>query len=590
MRVMNGMVILMKIRSWILKILRKVGVLQMLYTADFETTTDPQDCRVWAWGVCSIDDPDEFIYGNCMDDFMYYCEKAKNSRFYFHNLKFDGEFIISWLLTNGYQHITDKSQAADKTFTTLISDTGQFYTMTVYFRILRTKKVKVTFYDSLKVLPFSVKNVAKAFGLHIEKLEIDYHQIRAKGHRLSPLEVLYLHNDVKIMALALQQLFKENLTAMTTGSNALRDYKDTLGRFKFDRVFPIPAYDADIRQAYKGGFTWLQPELAGKEIGEGIVLDVNSLYPAVMKKQMPYGEGRYYDGKHPGNRLYNLYVQMLRCQFKLKPRHIPTIQLKSNLSFIPTEYITDSGDLEVTLCLTSIDLELFFAHYDVFNLEYVSGWMFKSTTGLFDEYIDKWVDIKIQAGRDNNKGKRTLAKLMLNSLYGKFALNPNVRSRIPFMEDGIVMYALGEKELRDPIYIPVGAFITAWARWTTITAAQRCYDRFIYADTDSLHLTGTSLPEDLEIHDYKLGAWKHEGVFKQAKYIRAKTYMEYIKEPKDPEDSYQWKITCAGMPDSCHPFVDFDNFKTGSQFPGKLMPLHVPGGIILMETDYTIRK
>ena len=26
------------------------------FTADFETTTDKDDLRIWAWGVCNIDD------------------------------------------------------------------------------------------------------------------------------------------------------------------------------------------------------------------------------------------------------------------------------------------------------------------------------------------------------------------------------------------------------------------------------------------------------------------------------------------------------------------------------------------------------
>ena len=30
------------------------------YTADFETTTNPDDLRVWAWGVSDIDNPNNF--------------------------------------------------------------------------------------------------------------------------------------------------------------------------------------------------------------------------------------------------------------------------------------------------------------------------------------------------------------------------------------------------------------------------------------------------------------------------------------------------------------------------------------------------
>ena len=54
---------------------------------------------------------------------------------------------------------------------------------------------------------------------------------------------------------------------------------------------------------------------------------------------------------------------------------------------------------------------------------------------------------------------------MLNSLYGKFATNPDITPKLPYLkEDGSVGYRLGEKETRDPVYTPMGCFITAWAR------------------------------------------------------------------------------------------------------------------------------
>jgi len=73
----------------------------------------------------------------------------------------------------------------------------------------------------------------------------------------------------------------------------------------------------------------------------------------------------------------------------------------------------------VCLVLTNIDLKLFLEHYNVYDLEYVSGWKFKSIQGIFTDYIDKWISRKNEATITGNKGQRTLAKLMLNSLYRK---------------------------------------------------------------------------------------------------------------------------------------------------------------------------
>lgn len=554
----------------------------MLFTADFETTTDPLDCRVWACGICSIDETHSFKYGNSLEWFIEFAKNNIGSTFYFHNLKFDGEFILCYLFEHGYKYITDRKKLKTKTFTTLISDKGQFYSLEICFNKDEDKTEKITIYDSLKILPFSVEAIAKGFNLPISKLEIDYDEKREIGHILTPQEIDYLRNDVEIMSRALLTLFNQDLRQMTQGSNALYDYKKIVGKKNFSKWFPIPDYDFDVRQSYKGGFTYCDPRRQGQDIGEGIVLDVNSLYPSVMYYQpLPYGEGIFFEGKYKPDKLYNLYVQMFTCQFELKENYIPTIQLKNNLSFMPTAYLSSSEDEEVTMCLTSVDLELFFEHYHVYNITWHSGWKFKSTTGLFKEYIDKWNAVKMESTLNGNKAMRTLAKLMLNALYGKFALNPNVQSKIPYYDNGIIKYTLGEKETRNPIYIPVGTFITAWARHKTITSAQKVYDRFLYADTDSLHLIGTEIPKGLEVDPVKLGAWKHESTFTRARFVRQKTYIEEIDG--------ELNITCAGMPSRCYKHVTWENFIAGSSFKGKLQFTHVQGGIVLKDIDFTIK-
>jgi DNA polymerase elongation subunit (family B) len=557
----------------------------MIFTADFETTTQKDDCRVWAYALCEVGNTDNFLWGNSIDDLIEWCENYDQPlTLYFHNLKFDGEFILNWLFRNGYKLIKDSEDKQPRTFSTLISDHGEFYSIEIYFyqKGKRWKKVKIL--DSLKVLPLSVAAIAKAFKLPIIKLEIDYTEYREIGHELTEQEIAYIKNDVTIVALALEILFKQNLKKMTTGANALNEYKEIVGKKTFERLYPKPFYDSDIRQSYRGGFTYLNPKYKEKDIGEGIVLDVNSLYPSVMYyNELPYGEGIFFEGKYEEDNNYNLYVQMLSCQFRLKENHIPTIQLKNNLSFNPVEYLTSSGGDIITMCMTSVDLKLFFDQYDVWDIEYYSGWKFRSKKGMFKDYIDKWNSVKVEATKEGNGALRTIAKLMLNSLYGKFATNPVGRSKYPYLgDDGIVHYAVGLEEDREPVYIPMGAFITAWARNKTIRSAQAVYDRFVYADTDSLHLIGTEEPKGLDISPIDLGAWKHESTFTRARFLRQKSYIEEIDGVL--------KITCAGMPSSCHKYVTWDNFHTGNEFPGKLKITHTPGGIVLQESPHTLRE
>lgn len=553
----------------------------MLLTADFETTTNEDDCRVWAYGVSEIGRPDNFTYGNNIDDFMEYARKSKNSTFYFHNLKFDGDFLMIWLFENGFTHVTDRKDLVTKTFTTLISNQGQFYSMKIVFKKQGKRSTHITIFDSLKILPFSVNQIARGFNLPMAKGEIDYHTYRKVGHELTDEEIEYIRLDVEIVASALDVLFKQGLDKMTQGSNALFDYIRTVSRRKFEQWFPIPDYDHDIRQSYRGGFTYLNPKYQGIDVEDGIVLDVNSLYPSVMHGEvLPYGEGIYFEGEYEEDSFYNLYVQAFSCQFELKEGHIPTIQLKNNLAFVPTDYLSDSGDEDVIMYMTNIDLQLFKEHYHVYNIEYLSGWKFKSTDKLFKEYIDKWSDIKIQSKIEGNYSMYVLSKLMLNALYGKFALNPNVQSKIPYYDDGMIKFYDGEKDTRDPLYIPVGAFVTSYAREKTIRAAQSVYDRFIYADTDSLHLIGKEVPSNLDIDDLELGKWSHESTFTRARFLRQKSYIEEIDG--------KLEITCAGLPDSCHQFVTWENFHEGVSYEGKLQARRVKGGIVLKETTFNI--
>lgn len=564
------------------------------FTADFETATWARDeTWVWAWALCDIEEPSHVEVGNSIDDFFKRIKKESNPYIYFHNLKFDGEFILYYLMKNGFEHVESKEKR-NNTFSTLISDMGLFYSIEVYFEVGKKTK-KVTFIDSLKIINQSVESMPKTFKIEENKLEIDYNAPREKGHILTGEEEAYIKNDVVIVAKALSYLFNMGLTKMTAGSNALSEYKEITRLNRFRSLYKPLSYDIDkdIRRAYRGGFTYLNPVYKNKEVKEGEVLDVNSLYPSVMYKEMlPFGEPFFYEGEYVEDKVYPLYIQRLTCSFKIKEGKIPTIQIKHS-RFVDNEYLTDSGDEPVALTLTSVDLKLFLEQYDVWDLHYESGWKFKAMRGLFTEYIDKWIKVKNEATISGNKGIRQVAKIMLNSLYGKFATSLDVQSKIPYLEGDIVKYRLGEKNTKDGVYLPMGAFITAYARDKTIRTSQSIkdysikkygIDMYCYSDTDSIHtiLPIEELKQFCEIDDVELGKWKHESHFERAKFIRQKTYLEEIDG--------EIQITCAGLPQRCYDQVTWDNFKEGMKVDGKLTFTHVKGGVILKETEFTIKE
>jgi hypothetical protein len=590
------------------------------YVADFETTIPREDdanpsTRVWHWGVTEIGNPSYFAQGTDLDDFMDWCYYSYgNNIVYFHNLRFDAEFIIHHLFEAGYRH-SEKKEA--KTFNTLITRMGQFYSLEIIYEKKGKKVKKITFYDSLKKLPFKVEQIAKAFKLPMKKLDIDYKKERPPGYKPTKEEVDYLKNDVQIVAAALDIQFQQDLVKMTVASDAMHSFKDTLDT-DFENEFPVLPLNVDdmIRKSYRGGFTYLNPKYANVDVGAGVVFDVNSLYPSVMyDRPLPHSMPIWYAGKYEPDPEYTLYIQELVCEFKLKPGKIPMLQVKGS-RFQENEYLVSNVDASGNdeperLHLTSVDLELFFEHYDVNmdTIEWVGGFMFREVTGIFKNYIDFWMGVKEANAKERN-ALFTLAKLMLNSLYGKFGSSADKTGKVPYpKDDGSVGYRIPKdddgneiKVFKDPIYTAMASFITAWARDKTIRTAQQVYDRFIYADTDSIHLVGSEFPKNIEVHNSHLGAWKHEGTFKRARFIRQKTYIEQFEGDFgtwDTGKTYRGKrallycprphVTCAGMPEQVKKKVSWRTFKIGFSSNGKLIPDHIKGGIVLRDSEFSIK-
>lgn len=576
------------------------------YTADFETTTDEDDCRVWAYAFATIEDEPQICYGNSIDSFFeFLIELNHNPKVYFHNLKFDGEFIIHYLLSHGFEWVKTKKEATDFSFLTMITGNGLFYKIEVYFKKNKHKSRKVTFLDSLKILNFSVEQIAKDFKLPIQKLKIDYKVKRKVGHILSREEVDYISNDVGIMARALNKTFNLGLNRMTMGSNALNNYKENQPNFK--RIYPNigKEADADIRKTYRGGWTYLNPDYAGVEVGEGCVIDKNSMHPSHMYFDLlPVGRPVYFEGEYKDDLQYPLYVQAFSCSFSLKPNKLPCIQIKNSTFFKINEWLTSSrGDL-VNLCLTSLDLKLFLENYDVYDLTYHGGFKFRAAKGLFTSYIDYWTKQKIEAKKQSNTANYLLSKLLMNSLYGKFGTNPISIEKMPYLEDDVVKYKTMSPETKTPVYIPVATFITAYSRSDIIRNAQKIVDYslrkygknlFVYADTDSLHtlLSKEEIREipGFDLDPYRLGAWDVESEFTRAKFLRQKCYMEEING--------EYSVHIAGLPRKLAKFMDFDKFRIGfnvnelgeevTRGKEKLRYKHVKGGVILTETDFTIK-
>lgn len=575
------------------------------YVLDTETTIEAEP-RVWSWEALEVGDVDHPIRGISINGLIEWLAQAQKV-VYIHNLKFDASYILSYLFQIGFEH-TEERTLNEGEFSTLISDTGVYYVIDIRFE----NGVKCRLLDSYKIIPMKVEDMAKAYGLEFRKLEIDYAKPRPVGYQPTEHEWAYQHADVAILSLSLTHIFNAGLKRITQSSNAMTDYINMTGGKLFRKRFPELSLELDryCRNAYFGGSTQVGERFKGRLLGNGLVFDINSSYPWAMRYcLLPYGEPVYYEGEYVPDDRYPLYIARFSCWFKLKKDHIPCVMGKHMSRFKYDKFLTDSRGEIVEMTLTSIDIALLFDQYDVKCVTWIDGYKFKGSKQLFKDYIDKWYREKEQATISGNKPMRSIAKDMMNKLSGKFGVKPKLWKKVPYY-DGRIRYRLSD-EADEPShkgYVPVIAFITAYGRDKIIRGAQANFERFVYMDTDSLHLLGWEDPVGIEIDDVKLGAFKCENRFVQIKALHAKCYIEEIlcdekekeslirKEVKKEgdfkryEDGYTYtKVTVAGLPANCHEQVTFDNFKVGAIYTGKLRPDMTSNGILLKETTFEIK-
>ena len=182
------------------KEVKKQKVLRFM--ADFETLTGKDvidETYVWASGICSIDNPyneDYLKIWNNDKDLYQFLSQFPLCECFFHNLKFDGHFIVYYLETHGF--VYDDDLEREKSYRTLITSDGQWYMITVRWQDLpekeeikirrrkmkdgtikeyqykekrkRSRKAITEFKDSLKKIPLPLRDIPKAYGIPMYKL------------------------------------------------------------------------------------------------------------------------------------------------------------------------------------------------------------------------------------------------------------------------------------------------------------------------------------------------------------------------------------------------------------------------------------
>ena len=624
------------------------------FVGDFETTVyeGQKHTEVWASAIVELNSEDVKIFKSIDETFDYLSVMKDNVIVYYHNLKFDGSFWLSYLLVDrnfkqAYnktgERINDvewqqEKEMKNNTFKYSISDKGQFYTI-----IIKVNNKFIEIRDSLKLLPFSVKKIGKSFETKHKKLDMEYTGFRYSGCEITLEEQEYIKNDVLVVKEALEIMYNEGHNKLTIGSCCLEEYKKLIGKDDYTMYFPnlteieldkdtYGSFNAEeyIRKSYRGGWCYVVKGKENKIYENGVTADVNSLYPSVMSSESgnryPVGKPYFWKGNYIDEealKTNRYFFIRIKTRFYIKENKLPFIQVKGNLLYNGREMLETSdiydaetdtyckeildfnGNLvstRVELTLTMTDYYLLKEHYDLVDFEILDGVWFYTEIGIFDTYIDKYKKIKtVSTG-----AKRELAKLFLNNLYGKMATSTDSSFKIARRrEDGSLKFTCIERFDKEPGYIAIGAAITSYARCFTITAAQLNYHGpnkhgFIYADTDSIHCDlSADRIKGVPVHPTAFCHWKLESSWDYALFIRQKTYLEHITEHDlEPVESPYYDIKCAGMPATCkNQFIEqiehgtkvITDFTQGLQVDGKLMPKRIKGGVILEPVTFKIK-
>ncbi|RPK06208.1 DNA polymerase [Bacillus subtilis] len=448
----------------------------------------------------------------------------------------------------------------------------------------------LTFHDSLKLVNNkSLASICKDFKIESDHAKIDlkdhiinlgwgrdkhnkpikhpseYHKNNSEGYyfmNVDPLEPMlnfYLKNDCVSLYKILRKLIDlsgldidEFFRCPTTASLALKvfktnypeDYEKAISTKIYRKKGEGEFYEKFVREAYYGGRT----EVFTPRLENGSHYDMNSIYPFVMKEhKFPIGRPTYLEG-HKAKLMFNRWRK-----FKTGAGFIEVdIHIPEDL-FIPPLPRKDKADKKYKAfnklifpvgnihgVYTYEELELALEAGGEIK-EVYQGLHFSKTEYIFRDFISHFEKIKVSS----TGALRTFAKLVQNSLYGKFGMIRVRETMLPMHHLETVQEKGYPYMIKNNQLIKGGKFILARvpshaeyiqphiAAYVTSLARILLYKGLIkqdekgdvhYCDTDSIACEKDF--DDEDIHDSEYGKWKLEARVQKGLFIQPKLYYE----------------------------------------------------------------
>ncbi len=491
----------------------------------------------------------EFI-NNCLKLIIKYGLKKNIYIFFFHNLnKFDSYFILNALSTTSQFDIK------------LITRNNQVYKITL---IDKTTNTKIEFRDSLLYLPISLEELSNIFCFNYKKLNFNHSNSNIKNYINNPDFKKELINYCLTDALVLQEGFEnflkhirikldiEPLKSLSLPGISLRYYRS---KFYDDKNLPIERLDENkdsfIRKGYRGGIV----ELFKPHLLNGYHYDVNSLYPFIMKSYpMPIDIGEWTDKIDIENFFGFIKVEVT------SPENI-------RIPFL-SYYDEQMGLISPIGTWTEVYFseEIKYALTLGYKFKYIHGISYKKSI-LFDKFIDSLYTLRLNYPKQNPLN--FIAKLLMNSLYGRFGMRNEMlkskiidnkeitkyisiydvssittfthKSLVSFNENPVLnklnkllelnminiedYYKLSKKpsSLNESSAVQIAAAITAYSRIYIDRFKRDTHLDVYYSDTDSIFCKNP-LPIS-SISDTELGKFKLESKVKEGLFLSPKVYM-----------------------------------------------------------------
>lgn len=303
------------------------------------------------------------------------------------------------------------------------------------------------------------------------------------------------------------------------------------------------------RQAYFGGRTecFRVGEIRG---GPFVTLDVNSMYPYVMReKEYPVRFLSWSDDPRMDVLDRNLERYCVVARVEIDTDEPAYAVMKDQKLIFPT------GRFETWVCTEGLKYARKKGHIrKIFEIAYYEK------DYLFEDYVDFFIGLKNRYGQENNPIMREMVKTLLNSLYGKFGQKkPIMEEETDITYDGYWREDIADLVTGEMITVTklfnkryatrghtaarksfpaIAAHVTEYARfhlWRMIRSIGE--DKVLYCDTDSVKVKKKELATlKIQLDDYALGALKNEG----------ETEKLIIHGPKDYETEKGWKA--KGVP------------------------------------------